>query len=399
MDNVEIDRLKAEISSGYFYNRKDDEALRLASQAVNRSGQKAPFAGWIAGLASWRMGNYKEAATFFEVTASSHYASGWTNSAGAFWAARSHMRTGNVKQVSQWLTTAYEHPHTFYGLLAGRALGHDHLFSWDIPNFTRKYFKVLNADTKGRRALALVAAGQPHMAEAELVRINVDNNNELSEALLAYANYADLPALAYRLGGVMSDKSGSAFYDMALYPKSPWRPTNGFKIDPALIHAIMRQESKFNPRAESPSGASGLMQLMPRTASYISGKDYTGIARHQLKNPQINLDIGQKYLKHLLINNLVRGDIIRLLVSYNAGPGNLQKWQRQMSKDIDPLMFIEMIPIKETRDYVEHVLSNYWIYRMREGQATKTLDILAQGQWPTYLEMKELEEYEIAFKP
>ena len=62
-------------------------------------------------------------------------------------------------------------------------------------------------------------------------------------------------------------------------------------------------------------------------------------------------------------------------------------------------MFIEMIPIKETRDYVEHVLSNYWIYRMRDKKQTQTLDILAQGQWPSYLEAREIEEYEIALKP
>lgn len=399
LDDVEIDRFKAQIAAGYFYANKDKDALKLARQALERSGDKAPFAGWIAGLASWRMENYERAAAFFEVTASSEYASGWTNSAGAFWAARAHMKTANVKQVSKWLGIAYKHPHTFYGLLAGRALGHDHEFNWNLPTFTRDNFKILNKDAKGRRALALVAAKQPHMAEEELVRIDAQNNSKLSRSLLAYAGFADLPALAYRLGGVMSERGDGQLYDMALYPVSPWEPSNGFKVDPALVHAIMRQESRFNPHAENPSGATGLMQLMPATAKYISGKDYSGVARHQLKNPQANLDLGQKYLRHLIRNNLVRGDIIKLLVSYNAGPGNLQKWQRQMGKDIDPLMFIEMIPIKETRDYVEHVLSNYWIYRMRDKKQTQTLDILAQGQWPSYLEAREIEEYEIALKP
>lgn len=399
LDAVEKDRLKAQIASGYFYARKDKDALKLARQALERSGDKAPFAGWIAGLASWRMENYERAAAFFEITASSEYASGWTNSGGAFWAARAHMKAGNVKEVSKWLTIAYEHPHTFYGLLAGRALGHDHEFNWNLPTFTRDNFKIVNDNAKGRRALALVAAKQPHMAEEELVRINAQDNQKLSRALLAYAGFADLPALAYRLGGVLSERGDGQLYDMALYPVSPWEPSGGFKVDPALVHAIMRQESRFNPHAENPSGATGLMQLMPATAKYISGKDYSGVARHKLKNPQANLDLGQKYLRHLIKNPLVRGDIIKLLVSYNAGPGNLQKWQRQMGKDIDPLMFIEMIPIKETRDYVEHVLSNYWIYRLRDKKQTQTLDILAQGQWPSYLEAREIEEYEIALQP
>lgn len=401
LDSVEKDKIKGEIAAGYFYAGQNSKALEMATAAVKRSGDKVPFAAWIAGLANWNLGKYEKAAQFFAITATSEYASGWNKSAAAFWAARSHMRTANVKEVSKWLNISYEHPHTFYGLLAGRALGHDHEFSWKMPPFTKKYFKILNNDPKGRRAMALAAAGQPHLAEVELAYIDAENNKELYTALLSYAGFADLPALAYRLGGVLSEKNADGeLFNAALYPKSPWKPTNGYEVDSALINAIMRQESRFNPLAEnSYSGASGLMQLMPATASYISRKDYTGAARHKLKNPQLNLDIGQKYLKHLLKNPLVKGDVIKLLVAYNAGPGNLQKWQRQMDKDIDPLMFIEMIPVKETRDYVEHVLSNYWIYRMREGKQTNTLDVLAQGQWPTYLELQKLEEYEVALSP
>lgn len=397
IDDVEEDRLKASIAASYFYAKEDLKALNLAREVVERSGPKAPFASWIGGLASWKLEKYDQASEFFAVAVESEYASGWERSANAFWAARSNMRTGNVKNVSHWLHQAYEHPHTFYGLLAGRALGYDHEFNWDMPAFTRKYFQILNQDPKGRRAIALVAAGQPHLAEIELSYIEADQKPELYKALLSYATFADLPALSYRLGGVLP-KNGD-LYNTALYPKSPWKPSNGFQVDPALIHAIMRQESRFNPLAENQySGAAGLMQLMPATASYIAGKNFKGSARHQLKNPQINLDIGQKYLQYLLKNSLVDGDIIKLLVAYNAGPGNLQKWTRKIGKDVDPLIFVEMIPVKETRDYVEHVLSNYWIYRLRDDKNTNTLDILAQGKWPSYLELQKVREYDIAIR-
>jgi hypothetical protein len=66
-------------------------------------------------------------------------------------------------------------------------------------------------------------------------------------------------------------------------------------------------------------------------------------------------------------------------------------------EDVDPLLFIEMIPVAETRGYVEHVLSNYWIYRLRDNKRTESLDVLAQGQWPSYLELRSTEEYKIAY--
>lgn len=396
LDSAEQDILKSRVAAGYFYNGHMGKALEVADEVVSRSGDKAPLASWIAGLVEWKNKDYKNAARYFAISADSPYSSGWTSGASAFWAARAHMRAGNVKEVSHWLNKAHEHPRTFYGLLAARALGKDFNFDWKIPTFTREYFAILNATPQGRRAMALVAAGQNHLAEAELTRIDPNSHENLYTALLAYADFAGLPALAYRVGGLLSDQNQNNFYDMALYPVTPWEPTKGYEVDPALINAIMRQESRFNPYAVSPSGASGLMQLMPATATYISEHDFSGKGKHKLLNPQMNLDIGQHYLKRLITNNLVKGDIIKLLVAYNAGPGNLQKWNGVIDADSDPLLFIEMLPVSETRSYVERVLSSYWIYRLRDGKQTATLDLLAQGQWPTYQDMKNAEEFQIA---
>lgn len=399
MDSVEKDVLKARVAAGYFFAGKEADALSLTRQVIERSGEKAPMASWIAGLVSWRKERYGEAARYFAITAQSEYSSGWNVAAAAFWAARSHMRAGNVKEVSEWLHTAYAHPRTFYGLLAARALGRDYDFNWQMPAFTRDYYNLLNADPRGQRALALVAAGQNHLAEIELTRMSPDADGKLYTALMAYADFANLPALAHRVGSIVSDAEQKDFYDMALYPTGPWEPTKGYEIDPSLIHAIMRQESHFNPYASSGSGAVGLMQLMPSTASYITGKDFKDKKRYKLMNPQVNLDIGQYYLKRLLKNPLVGGDIIKLLVAYNAGPGNLQKWDDQIDDDVDPLLFIEMIPAYETRAYVEHVMSNYWIYRLRDKKETPSLDVLAQGHWPSYEELRNAEEFTIAMEP
>ena len=164
-----------------------------------------------------------------------------------------------------------------------------------------------------------------------------------------------------------------------------WVPGDGFKIDRALVYAVMRQESAFNTRAKSHAGARGLMQLMPSTAGYMAQKRFRGWRRNKLYDPSLNLRLGQKYLRYLLQHETVKGNVLFMAAAYNGGPGNLAKWQRKIFKRTqDTLMFIESIPSRETRDFVERVLSNFWIYRDRFGQNSPTLDAIAQGQIPVY---------------
>ena len=202
-----------------------------------------------------------------------------------------------------------------------------------------------------------------------------------------------------RLGNRISDEKNGHLYEAALYPMSDWKPTDGYQVDASLIHAIIHQESKFNPRAQNGgSGASGLMQLMPATAHYTAKMYGYGLSDDsQLLQPQINLDIGQLYVQHLLKNPLVKGNVIKLLVSYNAGPGNLKRWWEEIDHGNDPLLFIEMIPVSETRAYIERVLSNYWMYRIQNGESLASLDALTEGQWAIYENGDH--SYEVAVKP
>ena len=167
----------------------------------------------------------------------------------------------------------------------------------------------------------------------------------------------------------------------------PWKPNKGYRIDRALLHAIVRQESKFNASAQNKSsGATGLMQLMPKTAGYMAGSDIFEDREnlHLLKNPEVSLDIGQKYVEHLLNNSLVGQDLLSLAIAYNAGPGKLSKWKEERKDITDPLLFIETIPYAETRTYVQRVLSNYWIYRLRFDQSNESMQALADGHWARY---------------
>jgi soluble lytic murein transglycosylase-like protein len=127
------------------------------------------------------------------------------------------------------------------------------------------------------------------------------------------------------------------------------------------------------------------MQIMPRTANFIAGKNkFRGKAQNLLLDPELNISLGKTYLQQLLNHKNIGGDLFLLTVAYNSGPGNLAKWQRKMEYHDDPLLFIESIPNSETRAFIERVMANLWIYRKRLGQPTPSLDAIATGDWPLY---------------
>jgi hypothetical protein len=71
--------------------------------------------------------------------------------------------------------------------------------------------------------------------------------------------------------------------------------------------------------------------------------------------------------------------------AYNSGPGNLQRWQSEVNYNDDPLLFVASIPVRETRQFIERVMTNLWIYQLRLGEKTPTLDALASHHWPLYV--------------
>lgn len=385
MDDVEYDRFLALIASGYLYAGKTDDAARLAQQSIDRSGYAAPLAGWVGGLAHWQQKNYSKSAQFFEKSAESKYSSGWLVSASAYWASRAHRRLGNNQQVNKWLEKSSTYPRTFYGLIATRALGNDTHFNWKVPSLGRDQIKLIEGTSQGKRASALIQVGQIGLAEEELKYFDLQSSVKRQQALLAYANHHNLSSLLMRLGNAFSNPKGG-LYDAALYPLAGFTPKGGYRVNKALLHAFIRQESRFNRMAYNPSGATGLMQIMPSTATHVSGDQlYSNSNGHYyLSKPEVNLSIGQKYIQELLGYKSVNQDLMSLAIAYNAGPGNLSKWKSKRKKIKDPLLFIETIPYNETRAFVERVVSNYWIYQMRLNQKTPSLDAVVKGEWARY---------------
>ena len=386
LDSVEKDRIRAMIASGYLFAGKTDEAEKISAQALNGSKGDAPLAGWVHGLSKYRIGQYKQAAKSFEVAAESPYATGWMVAASSFWVAKSYEKAGQNRKMNKWLEIASDYPRTFYGLLALQALGKNPGHDWDSPDLSFTQEREILKTESGQRAEKLIAAGEITLAEAELRALYVKGNHDRKQALMAYAYDRKLPSLTMKLAHAVAAKEDDVNV-AALYPSMPWSPNKGYRIDRALLHAIARQESRFNATAENKgSGATGLMQLMPATAKHVAKSDIFDdrAGKNLLKNPEVSLDLGQKYVEELLNNQLVGQDLLSLAMAYNAGPGTLSKWKSERSDIDDPLLFIETIPFAETRAFVERVMANYWMYRMRFDQPNDSMEALAEGRWARY---------------
>jgi soluble lytic murein transglycosylase-like protein len=379
LDKAGIDlRIAAGLIFAGATQNEDGAALELAEESA--TAMPTPEASWIAGLAAYRLQKYDVAWRHFVEMYDGTKEQKWSASAAAFWAARSDIARGERHEAVHWLKIAAEDRATFYGMLARRALGREAGLNLQASVFTPAAASRLNRIPAGSRALALLQIGEPARAELELQRIEVGANSELKDALLALAETAHFAHLSEQAGfGIVHQgNTGSA------YPIPRWKPKNGFSLDPALVYAIMRQESRFDPQAESGSGAIGLMQLMPQTASTLTRRENVEAA---LREPETNIEIGQHYVQNLLADSEIDNNLVLMAVAYNGGPGNLARWKQGLKASPggdDPLLFMETLPAGETRAFIEQVLTNYWVYRLRLGEDTDSLTELAAGKWPHY---------------
>lgn len=402
LDTVQYDAARARIAASLFYSGETAQALTLASASAARSGDMLPEAHWIAGLAAWRLKQTDRAARHFEGMAAAGPRSPWKAAAADYWAARALARKpGKEKEAAEHLAAAARYPHTFYGLIALRTLDGLEKVHWQAPELTGRQLAAMAAKPAGARAIALLQAGQRELAGMELQRIDPQGDQLVEQAMVALTDRAGVASLSLRLGNAVAGPDGAP-YAAALYPLPHWKPRDGFALDRALVFAVMRQESRFDPRLVSSAGATGLMQILPSTAQHVRERNADigsdDASRDALFDPSRNMELGQRYLSELLGMPDIDGNLFLAAAAYNAGPGNLARWRRDLSDITDPLLFIESLSFGETRDYVEKVMANFWIYRLRLGQETASLTAVADGKWPTYTAV-EARPTEVATRP
>ena len=384
LDQVEIDQQKELIAKGYFLANKNELAIQYASEALQNSAKYVPYAAWTAGLSSWRLEKYEEAAKYFSLFSISLKDDAWHQTSGSFWTARSYAKLGKYEDINFWLKRASNNPNSFYGMLALEILGVEEKIDWVEQKNLNKNNSTLLKLPAGKRLQALIQVGFAEELEKEIVHLNSILNKEIAQESISIAENFDLAYTQLKIVNRL-EQFGMDVPTHLYYPTTVWKPRDGFKLEKELLHAFMHQESMFNTKAKSKDGALGLMQVLPSTAKFITkSKDVKRNNSNILKNPEINLEVGQEYLTYLLDLEVVSRNIIFLAAAYNGGPGNLQKWKKETNYLNDPLFFMESIPSRETRWFIEKILTKYWIYQNKNKKEMRSLKMLANGNDPLY---------------
>ncbi len=229
-----------------------------------------------------------------------------------------------------------------------------------------------NLNEAARFAEKLIANQMTPAARAVLEKIRVDRLQEVEPEFQVYwarllhitnAGIKKFQILATLINTHSQFRSKTI--QLMLFPTSFFEHVEATskKIDPWLIQSLIRQESAFDPRARSRVGATGLMQLMPATARRIVK------TRGKLNDPVYNLQAGVKFLEILV--NRFDGQVHLALAAYNAGPGKVHEWQKRYPTN-DPMLFVDTIPYRETREYVAFILRNYHWYRSLNPEVEKS---------------------------
>jgi len=274
--------------------------------------------------------------------------------------------TGGV----QLRALAEDVPLSYYGLLAAQRVGSS------APERGILGPRLAPAESAPlRRARLLVDGGFPEVAQDELVSFS-------DAARLGREQRIDLARLFYRTGDphraqqLIQSGFGAALergidpiwrdaWELA-WPQAfrEWVASaeQEFRFDPALVYAIMREESEYRPEVSSPAGALGLMQIIPPTANRIAAElALAGFEPAQLFDPALNIRFGTFYLRSLVAR--FDGSRPLAIASYNAGPEAVSRWLRLDGAQPDDV-FVDSVPYGETRRYVRRVLRSYHLYRL-----------------------------------
>lgn len=290
-----------------------------------------------------------------------------------YWEGRAAEARGDRAASAEFYGRAARYNTTFYGMLAAEKLG-QHLTLPSDPEITPQARMAFENREPIAATRLLFDYGQ-----RELFRVFVLN---LDDILPTAEDEAQLIDLARNYGEMdVSMKAGRAAAQRGfILPQRAYPLRNapdGGAAEPALVLAITRQESGFDPNVRSGAGARGMMQLMPSTASILARRMGVSYTPSRLDEPDYNMRLGAAFLGQLVTQ--FSGSYVMAAAGYNAGPGRPTQWTQfcgdPRGGSTDPVDFIECIPFSETRNYVMRVMENMQVYRakMSGGSAPITM--------------------------
>ncbi|MGA7390886.1 MAG: lytic transglycosylase domain-containing protein [Pseudolabrys sp.] len=296
---------------------------------------------------------------------------------GGYWQGRAAEAMGQQAQAKAFYETAGQYTATYYGQLARARLGLKDLGLRGPPAFTPQEQSVLSNLEVVRAAEILYALGERDMLASIYA--------ELGESATDIAGVAVLGELAGKQGdGRAMLLLGESAYSRGLPLDYYAYPTVGLPdyqpiappIEAAVAYSIARQESHFNQKVVSTAHAMGLMQVTPAAGIDTAAKFKVAYNRDRLlKDPVYNMQMGAAELSNLLSG--YNGSYILTFAGYNAGRGRVRQWIAAYGDprdpNVDPVDWVERIPISETRNYVARIMENLQVYRARFGGSSKLL--------------------------
>ena len=343
-----------------------DASARSTLQSIPARYPKtrhAPAALFRAGIIAYVAGDFRTAANEMD-SVFTLYPTASDALAAGYWSGRAWQARGDSAAAkTRWRRLIEREPASYYSVKSAQHLG--------VP---------LLADTTKVNRYPVIPEVTDAMTRVAILRdFGMDTELRFEQDAL-YADAGKTPerlvATAYALSGTDQSSRSMALGRRAVNEVGPTaqnyrlvypvlvreeltRESKANGLDPALVASLIRQESNFNPRATSPVGARGLMQLMPSVARTIArSKQISGYTDESLYDPAINITLGTQHLSGLFRRT---SQLERVLAAYNAGESRVARWITKGGAG-DPEMFTERIPFVETRDYVRAIIRNRAFY-------------------------------------
>ncbi|MFK7839691.1 MAG: lytic transglycosylase domain-containing protein [Bdellovibrionales bacterium] len=343
-------------------------AYALASGHGQTQGFAHAQAEWLSGWLALQFLNQPTKAYDHFRTMYKNVKTPVSKARGAYWAGRAATKVGNQKIARQSYAIAAKYQTVFYGQLAGAELG----IKESLPNAVPPV--ILSQEKQSFERNELVRASKYYDQKGDKKQSSLFlkafiNQNETSKAYRFAADKAIEMRRNYDAVNISKKATAKGLFLTAqAYPVITPQLRKINNVEWALIHGLIRQESVFDVNAKSRVGARGLMQLMPATAKETARK--LGIQHNTnwlTSRPSHNITLGSAYLNQMITR--FGGSYPLAIAAYNAGPGRVDKWLKiygdPRKGDIGWIDWMELIPIYETRNYVQRVLEAIYVYRLR----------------------------------
>ena len=352
-------------------NGDPKRAYQMASQHFLEEGSHFADLEWLSGYIALRfLKDPKRALTHFQAH-SGAVESPISQGRAGYWQGRALQAMGDTEGAAKAYAQGAQFQSSFYGLLAAErgGLAFDETLAGDKPKQDWRTSALAQAPLF-QAGMLLQASGELGMAERFWTHLAEQLLADDAALLGQAAIDVGQPHLAVMIGKRVAQRG--------ITIAAPYYPLHSaiklnLNMAPEMVLAIARRESEFDPVVQSHVGARGLMQLMPGTADDVA-RDLGISAQHTTDrltaDPDYNARLGSEYLSQMA--KRFSGNVVMVSAAYNAGPARPPRWMDDYGDprqgDVDIVDWIEMIPFRETQNYVMRVTESLPVYRARLGK-------------------------------